>query len=382
MNDPKILIQGGYGFRNWGDDLQLCNNVRLLKANGFKNLTVTTSNDYIRELTQTAIGHSFHHITSVFQKNQPELQRFIFSVEDAIRKNNVTNKKVKQLVDQIKHHDILFFSGSGCLNSRHWLGLANFALPLRIAKMFNKTVVLSGQGFGPFGNPEMDKYIADTLNLVDVIYTRDFDPGFNALLNLGVSESKIIKGIDDAFTSIGIESEQIRKLPNNTVVLNVSCFIQRQRKLKEIFYNVAQDLVKLGYYPVFNYFQNDRIRAEECAQGEFPIIALETPEEVPALFAKAVGTIGMRYHSTILSIANMTPVINIYLDNYQKMKIDAIEKETGLIGLGISGNQNNEDAIINQFRKVIDEQPKQIETTNEKWRPKANLGVKWIANIK
>ena len=376
MNNPKILIQGGYGFRNWGDDLQLCNNVRLLKESGFTNLTVTTSNPYIKDFTKTNIGKSFHYITNDFKKSSAELKRFVKDVEASIINNK--NSKVKQLIKQIKEHDVLFFSGSGCLNSRHWLGLANFALPLRIAKHFNKVVVLSGQGFGPFGDPEMDSYIVDTLNMVDVIHTRDFELGYKSLLQLGVPEHKIIKGIDDAFTSVGLPSEQILSLPDKMVVINVSCFIQRQKKLKDMLYTVAVDLKRKGYNPVFNYFQNDKIRADECAKGDFPVVGFTRPEEVPAFFEKAVGTIGMRYHSTILSIANHTPVINLYLDNYQKTKIEAIQKETGLVGLGMSGNTSKTEDIITQFEKVMTEQPKQLQTTNQLWRPKANLGVKWL----
>ena len=55
------------------------------------------------------------------------------------------------------------------------------------------------------------------------------------------------------------------------------------------------------------------------------------PYEIAWFYEKLYTSIGMRYHSTIFSIAGKTPNVNIYTNEYQKLKMEALPQIPELI---------------------------------------------------
>jgi len=376
--DCKILIQGGYGFHNWGDDLQLWNNVRILKEKGFNNLTIMTPNSYVGELckcTTTVSGHSI--FSKSIRGTEPELFRQFCLIEGALlhKKTSILNKNHQLLIKKIEECDVLFFSGSGTINTRHSYGLMVFLTPIMIASYFNKPVILSGQGFTPMNNRKLEKFIGVTLNKVTKIFTRDFEEGLKALRKTKIDMKKVEKSIDDAFTS-PISKVELPKLKH--VGINISCFIVPA--LHKEFYDLGKLLQKNGYVPVFNYFQSEDKLLEIITKGDFAVRKFTYPEEVTTFHKHLIGNICMRYHSMILSIAQETPVVNISRDEYQVSKVKAIINETAIPNISLRFAETKVENMYSTLMKAIESQPPKLKEINEKWRPKANLAINYLEN--
>jgi len=380
--NSKIGIIGGYGFHNVGDDMQLYNNVKVLKTNGYKHLFVMSPDNYIADLCNLPkIFPSFHSILKLKHRDNDEwiLQKYELLKQGSIdypKNIKKLSSNMQKMLRFINGLDVLFFSGSGTINTRSLYGLLVMLTPCLIAKNLGKKVILSGQGFLPFENPTLERIIAEILNQCDKIFTRDFEIGKKALNRIGVNQSKVILGIDDAFTT---PPSKKLKLPEKTIAINVSRFIQPN--LYKVFYNLAKKLKKEGYNPIFNYFQDDRKVAEGCSQKEFSIYEFEHIADIVDFYYKVTASIGMRYHSTILGLAGGNPTINIYVTDYQKYKISAIQNATGLTNFMINYKDCNATKLYNMIQKAIKYQPAILKKINTNWRKKSNLAIDYLKKL-
>lgn len=384
MNKNKrICIISGHGFHNWGDDAQLYNNVRLLKEKGYKSLFIMSPSSYIAKLCGVKkIYPSFHNVFPKKDNKNTErllskaLLLYFVSLDYKNRKNLLTPKEC-QLIEFLSKMYVIFVSGSGTINTRTLRGLLVTLMPCLLAKRFKKRIIFSGQGMLPLDNYKLESFISYVLNQGIHIITRDFELGKKELKRINIDTSKLILGVDDAFTTPPIKTELI--IPENTVAINVSCFIKPN--LYNVFYNVAKLLKQKGYNPVFNYFQSDRKAAERCSNKEFPIYSFNSSTELSYFYHNVVGSIGMRYHSAIFGLAGNKPVINIYLDEYQKLKMQAIQEETKIPNFILDGNKLTAEHLFNTFVKALQSQPSFLEEINKNWRQRANLGVELLDQI-
>lgn len=377
--DAKILIQGGYGFRNWGDDLQLWNNVRILKERGFHNITVMSPNPFIEKLCKCPIVPSGHSLYSkTIRGTEPELFRQFCLIEGALlhKKTSILNKTQRLLIKNIENCDVLFFSGSGTINTRHSYGLMVYLTPIMIANYFNKPVILSGQGFTPMNNRKLEQFIGINLNKATKIFTRDFKEGLRALRRTGIDMKKVEAGIDDAFTSPFVDLK-VPKLKQ--IGINISCFILPA--LHKEFYDLAKLLQKNGYSPVFNYFQSEGELLKTITKEEFPIRQFTDPKEVTTFHKYLEGNICMRYHSMILSIAQETPVVNISRDEYQFSKVKAIIEETGIQNLSLRFSETKAENMYTTLMKAMETQPDKLKEINNNWRPKGNIAIEYLEQL-
>ena len=376
--NSKILIQGGYGFRNWGDDLQLWNNVRILKEKGYKDITVMSPSDYIGKMCDTKITQSTHSIyPKVVRGNDTFLFQQFCLIDGSLKNNRLSllGKKQQRLIETIKKCDVFFFSGSGTINTRHCYGLMIFLTPVMIAHHLNKTIIMSGQGFTPMNNTKLEKFIGGVIGNSDKIFTRDFAEGLRALRKTNIDMDKVVVGIDDAFTSPAGKVD----LPKNTIGINFSCFIVP--RIQKELYELAVLLKKNKYNPIFNYFQNEKRLEESTTKGDFPIHYFDSPKNVVGFHKACSGVVSMRYHSMILSLAQQTPVVNISRDEYQYSKVKAIINETKIENLGISFPETTRDSLYSILMKAIETQPTKLKEINDKWRPKGNLAIKYLEGL-
>ena len=202
----KILIIGGYGGVNWGDDAQLWNNIRVLKEKGYKNLLIMTDKPYIGKLCNCQITPSFRDgFARSFRKDTEKMLKRVSLLYDVAsnydKKKNLLSNLERTLLDSIRNTDVLFFSGSGTINTRNMYGVLRMLAPCLIAKIFGKKVILSGQGLTPMNNTIIETYISNILNKLDIIVLRDFHLGKRELERIKVDPNTIILGVDDAFTT-------------------------------------------------------------------------------------------------------------------------------------------------------------------------------------
>jgi len=380
----RIGIIGGYGWKNIGDDIQLYNNVRVLKERGYNNLFIFSPHDYIAKLCKVdKVYPSFHNVLKLKDREKIPLliDRALMIYYKTLNygKRRVSlSPEEKKFIDVINNIDVLFVSGSGTINTRTLYGLLITIIPCIIAQNLGKKVVLSGQGMLPLNNFVWESLISYTLNKCEKIFIRDFELGKKGLQRINVQMSKIILGIDDAFTTIPKKNEKFKIAPN-TVTINVSQFLKPEKY--GTFHSLAKRLKKAGYNPLFNYFQTDKKVAEACSKGKFPIYECGHFAEMVGLYYDVVGSIGMRYHSAIFGLAGNHPVVNIYISEYQKGKVRAIRESTKLPYFMIDMKNCTSKSLFDMFEKAMKAQPKVLEEINKEWRKRANLAVKYLDKL-
>jgi len=366
--NSKLLILGGYGCHNLGDDAQLYNNVRILKEKGYTNLTIMSHGKYIGEACGCKIVPNFRLIFNNKTSNIIEKSKKLYEIsKDYKSKKLLLNVKELSLLKNINDSDVLFFSGSGTINTRSILGLYRVLLPCLLAKTLNKKVVLSGQGFMPLDNPKMEEYIKFVLNQVDILTTREFEMGKKELKRIGVKN--FILSTDDAFTT----PRQKIFVEKKVIAINVSCYIKKN--MIKIFHSFANIWKEKGFNPVFVYFHpKDKEIAKKCSIGEFPLQGFNNPKETAYFYSKVVASVGMRYHSTLFALAGGHPTVNIYGNIYQEKKLQGIREETHIPDLAISFEEIN-IKLYDTLTKAMTSQPEYLKKINIDWRKRANIAI-------
>lgn len=338
----RIGIYNGSGYKNWGDDAQLANTVLKLKKRKYNDLVIFSRASYIKNITNTKINPSSHNIFKRFKTEKQLLEKFNFLINNY----NCSNQLVpieQKFIKSIARLDVLFFAGSGTINTRRMKGVCIFLLPFVLAKKMGKKVILSGQGIGPLANTSYTSLIRDSLNLVDKIFIRDFQSGEDQLRKIGVT-IPIIQGIDNAF-GYPITTTKFQYLKDKKVVgINVSQSITVPIINK--LYNLALLLKEKGYTPIFNYFQNEKSIIKKCCRNTFNSVEFNNPSEIAEFYSYCKMAIGMRYHSTIFCLSQKVPHVNLHCNSYQRLKIEAIEEVTGLtIGIDLMSEPSIEDIL-------------------------------------
>jgi len=379
-----IGIIGGYGFNNWGDDAQLYNNIRLLKQQGYKNLVVMSPNNYIKTLCDCKTIPSFHNIFKEEDRhNEKKLidkaVLIYYITLDYDNRKHLLSKDDKTIIDKMRKFRILFVSGSGTINTRGLYGLLVILLTCLVAKNFKKAVIMSGQGFLPLNHKLLEPFISLVLNQCDKIFTRDFELGKMALKRINVDLNKIVLGVDDAFT-IPRTSQQIYNLPNKAIAINISQYIDN--KFTSIIYSFACNLKEKGYSPIFTYFQGEIDLIKKCSHNKFPSYGFKKPEDLALFYSKVYASIGMRYHSTIFGLAGGNPTVNIYITEYQKNKLEAIQKETNIPNFMICLSNITSNNLTDILMKAIQTQSPYLQKINKSWKQKANLAIKYLETLK
>ena len=355
----KIGIYNGSGYKNWGDDAQLVNTILKLKERKYNDLVVFTRTSYIKNLTQTNIVPSSHNLFQSCTKGIQIIDKFDFLVENWNCPEKLSPME-RKFIKNISELDVLFFAGSGTINTRHIRGVCIFLLPVALAKKMGKKVIISGQGIGPLTDTSYIPLIRDTLNSVDKIFIRDFNSGEKQLKEIGVT-IPIIQGVDNAF-GYPITTNRFQHLKDKKVVgINISFLLST--KLEKILYSIASWLKEFGYTPIFNHFQNETKIAEKCAK-EFEVVTFQNASEIAEFYSYCKMAIGMRYHSTIFCLSQNVPHINLYGNTYQQLKIKAIEDATGLtIGIDLRGGTSREDIL-----KKLEYNTLSFEDFNKTWQ--------------
>jgi len=369
----KIGIISCFGYKNWGDDAQLCNAILKLKKNNYKNILVFSRAGYIKELTKTPMVFSSHILFKNCKTNEQYLKKYQFLLQNYNQPNKLSiNEKV--FIKNLSKIDILWFSGSGAINTLKLSRLCIFFLPCILAKKLGKKVILTGQGVGNCDNKEYHPLMKEALNSIDIITVRDFDSGINQLKQLGITSS-IYKGVDDAF-NYPITTNKFKSLKNKQVLgINISFLITP--KLKKILYNFAIIMKNQGYFPVFNYFQREEKIAKECSKGKFPVVGFNKVSEMAEFYNYCKIAIGMRYHSVIFALSQKVPTLNIYLNEYQANKIKAIEKELN-IKMGVNCIKDTPTAkelvdLITNISSLCNQTKEVLISAHKQWTEKTNL---------
>ncbi len=213
----KILIAGGYGYRNAGDEAQLAASLREL---------VRRFPDYlIKVLTPDLLDtHLLHESCLVGEaprlafydldtsdlyalptkgKKLKFLVRSLWLLVNAwFMKNRIpisfVNARRAALLYEIATADLIFFCGGGYLTGKTLSRLWDGMFLIRLADLFGTPSVLSGQTIGVW-NSRFSKWLAGWgLKRAHLIAIRDTNASADALQKIGISPSKVMTTCDDA----------------------------------------------------------------------------------------------------------------------------------------------------------------------------------------
>lgn len=213
----KILILGGYGFQNTGDEAQLNTNLSELTSKFpshiIKVLTPNPRYTYF-EHDRCLIGDAprvafydfgtkpLYNLATQRQKLEFLFRSLLIYFNAHLVARNLPtfflSAKRSALLYELSTADLVFFSGGGYLTgstlSRLWDGIF-FTIYADVMKV---PVVMSGQTIGVWDSVFTKHLARFGLSKAKAITTRDADKSLLALSELGISHDRIFSTFDDA----------------------------------------------------------------------------------------------------------------------------------------------------------------------------------------
>jgi len=265
----RVLISGGWGYRNFGDDAILLSTIKLLNEVCYDDLDVTVIT-YSKKETSKILSKDTHVLNSfqrkIFQKNFE--YEFYFSQSKCLfEKPFAFYKKAFQwyqykksvvffkfglkypktiffiiqllcpkLVLNIKKTNLLILSGGGYLNSWRESLLTKY-LEVLIARKYNKKIISIGQSIGPFNCELYELFAKEVLSECKTICVRD-SKSLQLVLSLINDKTKVVNQImpDLAFYDV--------KKPN-TDLNSKLVFIVGYDNIENIKSTVCEALLKV-----------------------------------------------------------------------------------------------------------------------------------------
>jgi polysaccharide pyruvyl transferase WcaK-like protein len=365
---PRILLLGGYGYGNVGDEAQLSADLELLeKIAGRDCLKVLSPNPDYTGLQHDGVASTLAPREAFFDQSSSPLYkiRTRASGSSVKRIGNAVYKllfllrmlwllanawlikvglppvllgtKRIALLEEVRKSDLIFFVGGGYLTgatlSRLWDGM----LFIRIASLFGKRVFISGQTIGDWQS-SFNRWIAKWgLKKADLITVRDPEDSFQALLELGLDKSKFYASCDDA---LFCSRTEINAVPHDQAVLG-SRYIafhlhywgantaDQQERILDYAVQILEQIpdenvVVISMTPSDEQAMADlerRYPRENISYFQYNY----DYELMRAVLAEAAYCITMKHHPIIFSLGEETPVITVnYTDYYEHKNAGAL----------------------------------------------------------
>ena len=409
LNQDKILIVGGYGYQNVGDEAQLnvvierlkkCFPdfiVRILTPNLI--YTMQTHNySNVGEAPRIAFfkqGESLLYNVTNYDKNRGILKNFaneILKILFLIKSNWIyfnaffikhdlptflLSPSASALLYDIRTSKLIYFEGGGYLTGKTLSRLWDGILLCRIANLFNISVVMSGQTIGVWNTKFNKRYAKKGFKNVKLISLRDPKASIDALKEIGIEGENIYSVCDDALFCSKEENKSIM----NKVFEDSGCddvfrkkgyiafnmhywgLFRREQKedvleklnkiINEILNKVSYNIVLIPMVPsdeqtmkdYLKKYPNERIRIIRY-KYDFNIIR--------AIISEAKICVTMKHHPIIFSVGEKTPVISLNLSDYYEHKNGGAMQILNVEKYSITlSNENYFEKFIERFQNII-----------------------------
>lgn len=334
----KAFIIGYYGSDNIGDEVLLHQVIKMIHR--IDETIEITSLSYRTHATQ-----ALHNI------------------------NSVSRNKYFEIIRAIRESDIVIGGGGSMLqNVTSNRSLYYYLALIRIAKFFNKKVILLGNGFGPIAGTFYQNLTKKVLNRIDVFLARD-EETVNRLKDIGVT-SKVLLAADLAYYDYAnkpiIKSKRIainlRPWANQeSIIAKMVCFIR--------------SAVTRGYTVEFLAMQtgkDDAIKEklEKKLGKKIPLIQNDIESFISG-YVEYTCLVGMRLHALIWAGIKDIPFIGIEYDP----KITSYLQLTHQLSAGNTDDVESLD-IWKAFEELMDnyeEKQKSLSRVNKEMKEKAEL---------
>lgn len=387
----KILVLGGFGYQNVGDEAMLSETLKFLKQefpeHMIKVLTPNQQQTHLQhgnclvgDAPRTAFynqGQSYLYNVTLYDKKRG----LLFNIVNSILKLQflavsfwiyfntflvraglpplLLNAKKSALLQEVKTADLVYYVGGGCLTGSTLTRLWDEIFFTRISKSFDVPVVFSGQQVGIW-KTGLNKALAKWgLSKANVITVRDPIDSLNELKGLGIEgENAFVAGDDALFCDKIEDSNEVDNILkqsgikdpaqfNNYVALNIHNWgIRKEDEKNELLgkiHLITQTILNKNNFKVL-LIPTDPSDEETFEQ----YIAKYNPRnvylfkydydfrKVRSVISRAKLCITMRHHPLIFSVGEKTPVISLVSQEYFSHKNTGALKLVGLENYSVS----------------------------------------------
>jgi len=363
MNQQKILMIGGFGFRDIGDESMPRNDIINLrrKIHNLEIVMLTPDVEYTKQ---------YHKEKAVLNigtglKNKPVklmVSVFLLIIDSIMNRLGIKFRLSGKKYDAFYHlstSDLIFNVGGGNLNTVTGIEIYRKMLIYFISNMLKIPIIVSGQTIGPFENRIVPLILSRLLNKVELITVRDKEYSINQLEKMKV-KAPFLSTADDAISlpvlakdiSLKILRKEVgdkwmKKESKLMVALNMSSSIKKF-KGKERATNLSKEIslmndianiliekhrAKIIFIPTHYGSPNDdrnihKIIINRIKNKNF-IASIDSELndiEIKSIMRFVHIAIGVRYHFSVFGLSMSVPTIGIASGDYQMAKLRGIAK--------------------------------------------------------
>lgn len=230
FSTKKILVAGGYGYGNTGDEAQCNATLKILKErfSDYQIINLTPNVDYsmqqhpefVHEFASRVLFFNQRSKIDSYNFNNSNLKKLVFFLKSILILFNALlvragfptffiNAETAKFLYELKTASLFYFCGGGYLTgstlSRLWDGI----LICRLAHLFKLPVVMSGQTIGVWGT-SFNKILAGWgFKHVSCITVRDVEFSLTDLKSVGLEGEHIFATHDDALGCEKSDKKQV-----------------------------------------------------------------------------------------------------------------------------------------------------------------------------
>jgi len=342
MANKKILVLGGANGRfNLGDDAMFESLIEAINPRREYKIITDGLPGWNSKLVDEVLPFAFLSFKNVRLKWLTCYLRFYFiffwlwfyKIFNLLPPDPI----LKIYIKKIEKVDLVIFAGMGAMTDKfgHY-GIITRGVITRIARYFQKPVIISGNGVGPIRNPRLISVAKKYIKGVEKIFVRDKIYSKKELLAIGYPEERIVEAIDDAYfyQTSQSEADEAKKIlqflsfdRQKFVVVNLHDW---NPKIKDELFKKTYQALKdnaADYQALLlpNYFSSRMDDREILAdfqkylehQGlECKLLKEQiTPGIAKEILKKADFSIATRYHIGVFSLSVGQPTVLIMLDS-------------------------------------------------------------------
>ena len=377
-----ILVAGGYGYGNAGDEAQCAATLKMLSS---RYPDVQVRNLSPRPEYSASVHPGFVHAlasrVAVFGQGtarnlfraDTQCRRWRFRLRSAwvIFNARLLKLGLPVLLDPealafvrlVSESTLFFFCGGGYLTGATRTRLWDGAFICRLCRIFGVPVVMSGQTVGEWSD-NLDRKIAEfAFRDVALISTRDDRSSVEDLKSIGYPAERILPTHDDALFS---EKSSVRELaPGAYVAVNFHFWKMPPSdrpallaRLRDAFAVAAGRLPGRRFVFVPMVASDKDGYSEFCrAYPEFPVEICDAGDDfrrIRRVFADADLVLTMKHHPIIFAVGEGTAVVSLAQSAYYVHKNEGALEQYGLEGCSVDfGSREWKSEYVAALDKVL-----------------------------
>ena len=378
-----ILVAGGYGYGNAGDEAQCAETLRRLALRypdfQIRNLTprpdysATTHPGFAHDLASRVAVFGQGSARNLFRADTPWRRlRFriranwvLFSAKLAKRGFPVLlDARAASFVDLVSRASLFFFCGGGYLTGATRTRLWDGAFICRLCRIFGVPVAMSGQSIGEWPDPLDRRIAARGFRDVALIATRDDEASPRDLAAMGFPPERILPTHDDA---LFCAKSDVRTLaPGPYVAVNFHFWklpeAERQPLLVRLraAFDRASDALPGHRFVFVPMVESDKASLEAFRRA-YPDFAIELFDggddfrRIRRVLADADLVLTMKHHPIIFAIGEGTPVVSLAQSAYYVHKNAGALEQYGLGACSVDiGAEEWEQSFRAALAKALD----------------------------